>query len=35
MQVRGVFTSIPIAEGVYAIMGIGMFLRGRWKTRAI
>ncbi len=35
MQARGVFASIPIAEAVYAAMGIALFLRGRWKTRII
>ncbi len=35
MQTRGVFASIPIAEAVYAAMGVVLFLRGRWKTRVI
>lgn len=35
MGVRGVFAAIPIAEVLITLMGLGMFLRGRWKTRQI
>jgi putative MATE family efflux protein len=35
MGVRGVFTSIPIAELVITILGLLMFMRGGWKKRRI
>lgn len=35
MEVRGVFTSIPIAEVFITLMGLAMFLRGGWRTRKI
>ena len=35
MQVRGVFTAIPIAEFFITAMGLTMFLRGRWKKSRI
>lgn len=35
MQVRGVFAAIPIAEVCITIMGVAMFLRGKWKERVI
>jgi len=35
LQVRGVFASIPIAEGLIALMGLFMFTRGKWKLRKI
>ena len=35
MEVRGVFTSIPIAEALISVMGLAMFLRGNWRTRKI
>ncbi len=31
MQVRGVFTAVPIAEFFITVMGLTVFLRGRWK----
>jgi putative MATE family efflux protein len=33
--VQGVFLAIPIAHAVITVMGLTMFLRGRWKTRTI
>ena len=35
MQVRGVFTAIPISELFITAMGLTMFLRGRWKKSRI
>jgi len=35
MEVRGVFTSIPIAEVFITLMGLAMFLKGGWRTRKI
>jgi MATE family, multidrug efflux pump len=35
LQVRGVFLAIPIAHVVITILGVTMFLRGKWKTRRI
>ena len=35
MGVRGVFTAIPIAELFITMMGLTMFLRGRWKQSRI
>jgi Na+-driven multidrug efflux pump len=35
MGVRGVFTSIPIAEALISILGAVFFLRGNWKRRVI
>lgn len=35
LEVRGVFLAIPIAHVVITILGVAMFLRGRWKTRTI
>lgn len=35
MQVRGVFTAIPCAEALITLMGVSMFLLGRWKKRVI
>ncbi len=35
MQVRGVFTAIPCAEALITVMGVSMFLLGRWKKRVI
>jgi putative MATE family efflux protein len=35
MEVRGVFAAIPIAHCVITILGVTMFLRGRWRTRRI
>ena len=35
MQVRGVFTAIPIAELLITATGLTVFLRGRWKTSKI
>jgi len=35
MQVRGVFTAIPISELFITAMGLIMFLRGRWKKSKI
>lgn len=35
MGVRGVFTSIPIAEVFITLMGLFMFMRGTWKQRKI
>ena len=35
MGVRGVFTSIPIAEALITIMGLTLFLKGSWKQRKI
>lgn len=32
---RGVFASIPIAEACITLMGLTMFLRGRWKQQRI
>jgi Na+-driven multidrug efflux pump len=34
-QVRGVFYSIPVAETGITLMGLFMFLRGRWKVQRI
>ncbi|HYO82817.1 MAG TPA: MATE family efflux transporter [Bryobacteraceae bacterium] len=35
LQVRGVFIAIPIAHVVITILGVTLFLRGKWKARAI
>jgi len=35
MQVRGVFTAIPIAELFITLMGLTMFLKGKWKGSRI
>ena len=35
LQVRGVFLAIPIAHVVITILGVTMFLRGKWQTRRI
>ncbi len=35
LEVRGVFLAIPIAHVVITILGVTMFLRGKWKTRRI
>ena len=35
LQARGVFLSIPIAEGTIAIVSIILFRRGRWKLKRI
>lgn len=35
MGVRGVFTSIPIAEFLITVLGLAMFMRGHWKKRQI
>lgn len=35
MQVRGVFVAIPSAEALITLLGVSMFLLGRWKTRVI
>jgi putative MATE family efflux protein len=35
MGVRGVFTSIPIAEAFISLLSFALFARGRWKTRVI
>ena len=35
MRENGVFFAILISEGILAIMGILVFMRGRWKTRAV
>src|SRR5581483_3370479 len=35
MGVRGVFTSIPVAEGLIAAIGAVVFLRGGWKRKRI
>jgi MATE family, multidrug efflux pump len=35
MGVPGVFAAIPISECLITLMGLAMFLRGRWKTRRI
>jgi Na+-driven multidrug efflux pump len=35
MEVRGVFTSIPIAEALITAMGVALFLKGDWKRRQI
>jgi putative MATE family efflux protein len=35
LQVRGVFIAIPLAHLVITALGVTMFLRGRWKTKAI
>ncbi len=35
MQVRGVFTAIPVSELFITAMGLAMFLRGRWKKSRI
>jgi len=35
MQVRGVFTAIPISELFITAMGLIVFLRGRWKKSKI
>ena len=35
LGVRGVYMSIPIAEFFISLMGLVMFMRGRWKTRRI
>jgi len=32
---RGVFAAIPIAETAIAIVGVGLFRRGRWKLKKI
>ena len=34
-QVRGVFWSIPLAEFFITLMGVLMFIRGRWKEQKI
>lgn len=35
MGVRGVFAAIPLAEVLITLLGLTMFLQGRWKTRRI
>jgi hypothetical protein len=33
LAVRGVYIAIPIAELFITLMGLAMFLRGRWKEK--
>jgi Na+-driven multidrug efflux pump len=35
MGVHGVFAAIPISEALITVMGLAMFVRGRWRTRRI
>jgi putative MATE family efflux protein len=35
LEVRGVFMAIPIAETLLGVMGVTLFLRGKWKTQKI
>lgn len=35
LRVRGVFLAIPIAHALITVLSVTLFLRGRWKTRAI
>ncbi|MBC7928467.1 MAG: hypothetical protein H7039_22725 [Bryobacteraceae bacterium] len=35
MGVKGVFTAIPTAEVFITLMGLTMFLRGKWKEGKI
>ena len=35
LAVRGVYLAIPIAEFFITLMGLAMFVRGRWKKRRI
>lgn len=35
MGVKGVFTSIPLAEALITVLGAVMFMRGGWKQRTI
>ena len=35
LGVRGVFFAIPIAHVVITILGVTMFLKGRWKKKMI
>jgi len=35
LQTRGVYYAIPIAELFITLMGLAMFLRGRWKLKTI
>jgi Na+-driven multidrug efflux pump len=34
-QVSGVFWSIPLAELLITLMGVSMFVRGKWKEQKI
>ena len=35
LEVTGVFWSIPTAELLITLMGLAMFMRGRWKLQKI
>lgn len=35
LQIRGVFTAIPVAEALITCLGFSYFLRGKWKAKKI